>query len=73
MVKILDFCVLYDIADIRMRMLRIRELKKIMGFPEDYALVGNQSEQKKFIGNAVEVNMAKALCSALYGAIARTG
>lgn len=71
--KILEFCALYAIADIKMRMLRIRELKRIMGFPEDYALVGNQSEQKKFIGNAVEVNMAKALCSALYGAIARTG
>lgn len=65
-VKIKEFMALYGIADIRMRMLRIPELKRIMGFPTDYKLVGTQAEQKKFIGNAVEVNMAKALCEALY-------
>ena len=48
-----------------MRMLRIPELKRIMGFPEDYTLIGTQAEQKKFIGNAVEVNMARVLCEAL--------
>ena len=31
---------LYGIVDIKMRMLRIPELKKIMGFPEDYVLIG---------------------------------
>ena len=36
-----------------------------MGFPEDYILVGSQADQKKFIGNAVEVNMARVLCEAL--------
>lgn len=51
--------------DIRMRMLRIPELKRIMGFPENYVLIGTQEEQKKFIGNAVEVNMARVLCEAL--------
>ena len=56
---------LYGIIDIKMRMLRIAELKKIMGFPEDYILVGTQADQKKFIGNAVEVNMARVLCEAL--------
>ena len=30
-----------------------------MGFPEDYVLVGTQADQKKFIGNAVEVTQAK--------------
>ena len=48
-----------------MRMLRIPELKRIMGFPENYVLVGTQADQKKFIGNAVEVNMARVLCEAL--------
>ena len=33
--------------------------------PEDYTLIGTQAEQKKFIGNAVEVNMARVLCEAL--------
>lgn len=56
---------MYGIVDIKMRMLRIPELKRIMGFPENYVLVGTQADQKKFIGNAVEVNMARVLCEAL--------
>lgn len=64
-VKIKQFMILYGLADIKMRMLRINELKKIMGFPEDYILIGTQSDQKKFIGNAVEVNMARVLCEAI--------
>ena len=64
-IRIKEFMALYGIADIRMRMLRIPELKRIMGFPEDYTLIGTQAEQKKFIGNAVEVNMARVLCEAL--------
>lgn len=63
--KIKQFMVLYGLADIKMRMLRIDELKKIMGFPDNYILVGTQADQKKFIGNAVEVNMARVLCEAL--------
>ena len=39
-VKIKEFMALYGIVDIKMRMLRIPELKKIMGFPEDYVLIG---------------------------------
>jgi DNA (cytosine-5)-methyltransferase 1 len=65
MVQIKEFMALYGLVDIKMRMLRIRELKRIMGFPENYVLVGTQGEQKKFIGNAVEVNMARVLCEAL--------
>lgn len=70
-VKIKEFMVLYSIIDIKMRMLRISELKKIMGFPEDYVLIGTQSDQKKFIGNAVEVNMARVLCEAICKEISR--
>lgn len=65
MAKIKRFMALYGIIDIKMRMLRIPELKRIMGFPSDYVLVGTQADQKKFIGNAVEVNMARVLCEAL--------
>lgn len=65
MAKIKEFMALYGIIDIKMRMLRIPELKRIMGFPSDYVLVGTQTDQKKFIGNAVEVNMARVLCEAL--------
>ena len=64
-VKSKEFMALYGIVDIKMRMLKIPELKKIMGFPEDYVLVGTQAEQKKYIGNAVEVTIARRWCEAL--------
>ena len=65
MVKIKEFMIMYGIIDIKMRMLRIPELKQIMGFPKNYKLIGTQAEQKKYIGNAVEVTMARAMCEAL--------
>ncbi|KAA6303159.1 MAG: DNA (cytosine-5)-methyltransferase 1 [Candidatus Ordinivivax streblomastigis] len=65
MIRIKQFMALYGIIDIKMRMLKIPELKRIMGFPENYTLLGTQAEQKKYIGNAVEVNMARVLCEAL--------
>lgn len=64
------FCKDNGIADIKMRMLRIDELLPIMGFPKDYALLGTKSENKKYIGNAVECGMARQLCEALYAACA---
>lgn len=63
--KIKEFMAMYGIVDIKMRMLNIQELKRIMGFPDDYTLIGTQAEQKKYIGNAVEVNMSRVLCEAL--------
>lgn len=64
-VKIKEFMAAHGISDVCMRMLSVQELKLIMGFPSDYILKGTQAEQKKFIGNAVEVGMAKALCESL--------
>lgn len=64
-VKIKQFMALYGIIDIKMRMLKITELKQIMGFPKDYVLVGTQAEQKKYIGNAVEVTIARKMCEAI--------
>lgn len=69
--KIKEFMAIYNIVDIKMRMLKVSELKKIMGFPESYVLIGTQSEQKKFIGNAVEVNMSRVLCEALCQKLSR--
>lgn len=63
--KIKEFMALYGIIDVKMRMLNISELKRIMGFPENYVLIGSQAQQKKYIGNAVEVNMSRVLCEAL--------
>ncbi len=64
--RIKEFMALYGIVDIKMRMLNVTELKRIMGFGSDYTLIGTRAEQKKFIGNAVEVNMSMHLCKALY-------
>lgn len=61
MVKIKQFMAYYGIVDIKMRMLLVRELLRIQGFPKDYKLIGNQTDKKKFIGNSVEVKTAKAL------------
>lgn len=59
----------YGLADIYMRMLKVIELKRIQGFPDDYVLLGNQSDQKKFIGNAVHTSIPKAWCPVLCQAI----
>ncbi|NLR94908.1 DNA cytosine methyltransferase [Flammeovirga agarivorans] len=67
--KIKRFMQAYGIKDISMRMLNIDELKKIQGFPESYELVGTQTEKKKYIGNAVEVNMARSLIMAVINGV----
>ncbi|KKQ15350.1 MAG: Site-specific DNA methylase [Candidatus Nomurabacteria bacterium GW2011_GWC2_36_9] len=61
MQKIRMFMAIYGIVDIKMRMLIIDELLRIQGFPDGYKLEGTQTEQKKFIGNAVVPVVAKAL------------
>lgn len=69
MIKIKEFMAKYGLADIYMRMLKVVELKRIQGFPDDYVLMGNQSDQKKFIGNAVHTSIPKAWCPVLCRAI----
>jgi len=51
--------------DIRYRMLQPRELARAMGFPDEYEFAGNKTAVTKQIGNAVPVNLAKALCEQL--------
>lgn len=64
-VRIKQFMAAYGLVDIKMRMLRVPELLKIQGFPEDYKMVGNQSDQKKFIGNSVVPWVVKAWAEAM--------
>ena len=61
----------YGVIDVKMRMAKIIELLQMQGFPKDYKLVGTQAEQKKFIGNAVEVNQARALVVCNYESLIR--
>jgi DNA (cytosine-5)-methyltransferase 1 len=65
MVKIKEFMALYGLADIYMRMLFVDELLSIQGFPKGYKLAGNQSDQKKFIGNSVVPEVITAWAMAL--------
>lgn len=69
MVKIKEFMAMYGVADIYMRMLKVVELKRIQGFPDNYVLIGTQADQKKFIGNAVHTSIPKAWCPVLCQAI----
>jgi len=68
-IKIIEFMLLYGIADIKMRMLKVPELKLIQGFPSDYILQGNQTDQKKFIGNSVVPKVVKSWCEAMVNKI----
>lgn len=63
--QIKEFMALYGITDVFRRMLFIIELKRIMGFPDDYELIGTSADQKKFIGNAVECKQSRANSEAI--------
>lgn len=65
MIRIKEFMALYGLSDIKMRMLKVPELILIQGFPEDYKLFGNQTDQKKFIGNSVVPHVVTAWCEAI--------
>lgn len=58
--RIKEFMMLYNISDIKMRMLRVDEMLRIQGFPTGYVLMGSQEKQKKFIGNSVVPVVVKA-------------
>lgn len=67
-IKIKEFMAMYGIVDIKMRMLSIDELKRIQGFPDGYVLMGNQTQQKKYIGNSVVPVVVKKMAEALKAA-----
>jgi DNA (cytosine-5)-methyltransferase 1 len=60
------FMRVHGIYDLKMRMLHVLELKRIQGFDENYILTGTKTDQKKHIGNAVEVHQATAIINANY-------
>jgi len=51
--------------DIRFRMLQPHELSAAMGFPRGYTFKGTKTDIVKQIGNAVVVQVSKALCLSL--------
>ena len=54
----------YALADIRLRMLKPRELAQMQGFPKDYQLTGTQVQQIGRIGNSVSPYPAAAIVRA---------
>ncbi len=56
--------VTYALLDIRFRMLQPHELAAAMGM-DGYQFEGTKADKTKMIGNAVEVNTARALCKAV--------
>ena len=71
-IKVKQFMAAFGLVDIKMRMLRVHELLKIQGFPNEYVLCGNQSDQKKFIGNSVVPLVVKVWIEALHERIIDT-
>jgi DNA (cytosine-5)-methyltransferase 1 len=69
MVKVKEFMAMYNITDIKMRMLEIIELLLIQGFKPDYVLMGTKTEKKKYIGNSVPPKVVKALVEAIYDSL----
>lgn len=55
------------VLDIRFRMLQPHELAAAMSFPKSYFFAGNRKQKVRQIGNAVPVNTARALCTAILG------
>lgn len=51
--------------DVRFRMLQPRELAAAQGFPDDYEFAGTKTDTVEQIGNAVPVNLARALVASL--------
>lgn len=52
-----------SVVDILFRMLQPHELAAAMGFPRGYHFAGNREQIVRQVGNAVEVNTARALCA----------
>lgn len=69
MVKVKRFCYDNNILDILMRSLTVEEMLQIQGFPRNYKLVGTKTNQKKWIGNSVEVKVGAAFFLSIYNAI----
>lgn len=67
--RIISFMQQNNIADIKIRMLKLSELKIIQGFPKDFQLIGTKTNQLKFIGNSVVPLMAQKLIESNFAAL----
>jgi DNA (cytosine-5)-methyltransferase 1 len=63
-VKLKQFMAHYGIVSIKMRMLKQKELLRIMTMDERTAFIGTKADSKKMIGNAVPPKLVMALATA---------
>jgi DNA (cytosine-5)-methyltransferase 1 len=49
------------------RTLTVREAARLQGFSDDFVFVGAQTEQLKYVGNAVPIPLAEAIANHIYG------
>lgn len=54
-----------ELGELRARRLRVPELKRLMTFPDDYIFSGSRGNIQKQLGNAVPVELGKAVVRAL--------
>jgi DNA (cytosine-5)-methyltransferase 1 len=47
--------------DLRVRFFTVRETARLQGFPDSYEFIGTAAEAQELMGNAVTVNVAKAI------------
>jgi DNA (cytosine-5)-methyltransferase 1 len=52
-------------GDLRARRLRLPEMLRLMTFPDDYAIVGSRADAQRQLGNAVPVQLARIVITAL--------
>ena len=64
---IVAFMKKHGIADIGFRMLQPHEIKRGMGFPDEYIIKGNKTERIKQLGNAVPPPVMRAIVKTLCG------
>jgi DNA (cytosine-5)-methyltransferase 1 len=55
------------------RRLRVAELKRLMTFPDDFAVLGSRRDQQLQLGNAVPPRLAEAVVGAVRNELARLG
>lgn len=63
MLRLKAACRKWGIIDLLVRMLTVRESLRGQGFPDWYTLLGTETDQRKMVGNAVEVNTGLAVAS----------
>lgn len=61
MLRLKAACRKWGIVDLLVRMLTVRESFRGQGFPDWYTLLGTETDKRKMIGNAVEVNTGLAV------------